>query len=107
MARGRKTRVVLDITSEQRHVLTGWPRSTTIRAGLAKRGRLIRMLADGASISHISRTVGMRRRFSYKWVTRFRTHGIDGLYDKAGRGRKPFFPTPGRSPSGAEGLRAA
>jgi hypothetical protein len=107
MARGRKTRVVLDITPEQRQVLTGWQRSTTIRAGLAKRGRIILMLADGASISHISHTVGIQRRFIYKWAERFGKHGIDGLHDKTGRGRPPFFSTPCCHPSGADGVRAA
>jgi len=107
MAQGRKTSVVIDITREQRELLTAWQRSTTMRAGLAKRGRIILMLADGASISHISRTVDIRRRFIYKWAERFRQHGIAGLHDKAGRGRKPFFPTPRRHPSGADGVRAA
>jgi hypothetical protein len=81
MARGRKTSVVLDISPEQRHILTAWQRSTTVRAGLAKRGRILLLLADGASISHISRAVDIRRRVIYKWAERFRTHGIDGLYD--------------------------
>jgi hypothetical protein len=107
MARGRKTSVVIDIIPEQRHVLIRWQRSTTIRSGLAKRGRLILMLADGASISHISRAVDIRRRFIYKWAERFRTYGIDGLYDKVGRGRNPFFSTPCRHASGADGVRAA
>lgn len=107
MARGRKTSVVIDITPEQRQVLTGWQRSTIIRSGLAKRGRIILMLADGASISHISRAVDIRRRFIYKWAERFRKHGIKGLHDKAGRGRKPFFSTSCRHPSGADGVRAA
>lgn len=107
MARGRKTRVVIDITPEQRHILTQWQRATTIRSGLAKRGRILLLLADGASISHISRTVNIRRRFIYKWVERFRTHGINGLYDKAGRGRKPFFPTSRRDPSSPDSVRAA
>ena len=107
MARGRKTSVVIDITPEQRPVLIGWQRSTPIRSGLAKRGRIILMLADGAAISHISRTVDLRRRFIYKWVERFRKHGIDGLSDQAGRGRKPFLSTPCRHSSGADGVRAA
>jgi hypothetical protein len=107
MARGRKTSVVIDLTLEQRHVLTGWQRSTTIRSGLAKRGRIILMLAEGMSISHIARTVDIQRRFIYKWAERFRTYGIDGLYDKAGRGRKPFFSPACCSPSRADGMRAA
>lgn len=107
MAKGRKTSVVIEITLEQREILTAWQRSTTIRAGLAKRGRIILMLADRVSISHIVRTVAIRRRFIYKWAERFRKHGIDGLHDKAGRGRKPFFSPPRRHPSGTDGVRAA
>lgn len=107
MAQGRKTSVVVDITPEQREVLTAWQRSTTIRAGLAKRGRIILMLADGAPISQISRTMPIRRRFIYKWAERFRQYGLEGLHDKAGRGRKPFFSTPRRPPFGSDGVRAA
>src|SRR5687768_16067334 len=107
MAQGRKTSVVIDLAPDQRQVLTAWQRSTTIRAGLAKRGRIILMLADGTSISHISRTVDIRRRFIYKWAERFRKHGIAGLHDKAGRGRKPFFYTGRRDASGDDGERAA
>ena len=45
------------------------------------------MLAEGDSVSHISRTVGIRRRFIYKWVARFNKQRIAGLADKPGRGR--------------------
>ena len=107
MAQGRKTRVVIDITLEQRALLTAWPRSTTRRAGLATRGRLILMLADGASISHLARTVDIRRRLIDTWAERFRQPGIAGVHDQAGRGRKPCVPPPRRQPSGAEGVRAA
>jgi transposase-like protein len=107
MAQGRKTSVVLHLTSEQRQVLTSWQRSTTMRAGLAKRSRIILMLAEGASISHISRTVDIQRRFIYKWAERFRKHGIAGLHDKAGRGRKPFFSSGRCDASGPDGVRAA
>jgi hypothetical protein len=107
MARGQKTSVVIEITPKQKQILSAWQRSTTIRSGLAKRGRIILMLADGASISHISRTVDIQRRFIYKWAKRFLDHGIDGLYDKAGRGRKPFFSTSRRHPSGSDSVRAA
>jgi len=107
MAKGRKTSVVIDITLEQREILTAWQRSTIIRAGLAKRGRVILMLADGASISHMSRTVAIRRRFISKWAERLCKQGIAGLHDQAGRGRNPFVSTSHRHPSGADGGRAA
>lgn len=45
------------------------------------------MLADGTTIVQIADTVGMSRRFVYKWVQRFLPHGIEGLRDKPGRGK--------------------
>ncbi len=87
MVRGRKTNLVVDLTPEERHTLESWQRSTTIRAGLARRGRIILLMAQGASISHVSRTVGIRRRFIYKWVDRFQDQGVTGLTDKPGRGQ--------------------
>ncbi len=87
MVRGRKTNLVVCLTTEERDILESWRRSTTIRAGLARRGRIILLMAEGTSISHVSRTVGIRRRFIYKWVGRFQDQGVAGLTDKPGRGR--------------------
>ena len=86
MARGRKTALTIQLTSEERHALTAWQRSTTIPAGRARRGRIILQLADGVPISHIALTVGISRRFVYKWAKRFLQHGVEGLADKPGRG---------------------
>ena len=44
------------------------------------------MLADGHSVSQISRTVGIRRRFIYKWAYRFLEERLPGLADRPGRG---------------------
>jgi len=46
------------------------------------------LLADGMSLIHIATTVGMSRRFVYKWVQRFQQEGVAGLTDKPGRGRR-------------------
>lgn len=92
MAQGRKTNVTITLTKEEKTVLRAWQRSTTIRAGLAKRGRIILMVADGIPISEVARTVGIRRRFIYKWANRFNKKRLAGLIDKSGRGRKPRFP---------------
>lgn len=88
MARGRKTTLEIHLTPEERRTLMSWQRSTTIPAGLAKRSRIILLLADGEAISHIALIVGISRRFVYKWVSRFLTYRLDGLVDKVGRGRK-------------------
>ncbi len=85
--RGRKTQLRVALTPGDRTILESWQHSTTIDSGLARRGRIILLMSEGASISDISRTVGIRRRFIYKWVERFQTLGVPGLSDKTRRGR--------------------
>jgi hypothetical protein len=46
-------------------------------------------MADGVPISHIAATVGISRRFVYKWAQRFLQTRLEGLGDKPGRGRRP------------------
>jgi len=87
MPRGRKTALTIHLTAEQRQTLTAWQRSTTIRAGLARRSRLMLLLSDGATITEAGRLVGLSRRFVSKWVQRFLQDGLEGLADKPGRGR--------------------
>ena len=89
MARGRKTSLTIHLTHEERRTLLAWQRATTIRAGLVRRARMILLLADGVSITAIAATVGISRRFVYKWVQRFLEQGVEGLADKPGRGRVP------------------
>ena len=86
MARGRKTALHIRLTPADRQTLRAWQRSTTLPAGRARRGRIILQLADGVPVSHIATTVGISRRFVYKWVRRFLEKGIEGLTDKPGRG---------------------
>ncbi len=90
--RGRKTQLSVTLAPGDRILLETWQRSSTIQAGLARRGRIILLMSEGASISQISRTVGIRRRFIYKWVDRFQSLGVSGLSDKPGRGRASQFP---------------
>ena len=86
MARGRKTSLTIHLTPAERRTLRAWQRATTIPAGLARRGRMILLLADGMTITDIATTVGISRRFVYKWVQRFLAEGVEGLADKPGRG---------------------
>jgi hypothetical protein len=88
MARGRKTSPTIHLTPAERRTLLAWQRATTIPASLARRGRIIILLADGMTITDIATIVGVSRRFVYKWVQRFLTEGIEGLADKPGRGRR-------------------
>src|SRR5918912_4167639 len=76
MARGRKTSFTIRLTPAQRQTLLAWQRATHIPAGLARRGRLILLLADGMTITDIATMVGLNRRFVYKWVQRFLEEGL-------------------------------
>jgi len=87
MPRGRKTVLTIHLTADERQTLMAWQRSTTMPAGRTRRGRIILLLADRMPISQIATTVGISRRFVYKWAHRFQAYGIAGLSDKPGRGQ--------------------
>ncbi len=59
MARGRKTSLTISLTVEEPQTLMAWQRSTTIRAGRAKRGRVILLIADRVPLSHIATISGV------------------------------------------------
>ena len=82
------------MTPAERQTLRAWQRARTIPAGLARRGRMIVLLADGMTITDITKTVGISRRFVYKWVQRFLEQGVAGLADKPGRGGRRREPRP-------------
>jgi len=101
MARGRKTALSIQLTPAQRQTLLAWQHATTIAAGQARRGRIILLMADGVPISAIAATVGISRRFVYKWVQRFLAQGMVGLTDKPGRGSRRLAPRPALAESHA------
>jgi len=106
MASGRKTSLVIQLNKEEENELQHWQRSTTIRAGLVRRGKVILLLAKGLSVSEVARRVGIRRRLVYTWAKRFTKHRLGGLSDKNGRGRKAVFSPRGGDLSGQDRLRA-
>jgi len=88
MARGRKTSFTIQLTPAQRQTLLAWQHSTSIPAGLARRARIITLLADGVTITDIAAIVDMSRRHTYKWIQRFVQEGLEGLEDKPRRDRR-------------------
>ena len=88
MVRGRKTSFTIHLTPAERQTLLAWQRSTTISAGLARRGRMLVLLADGVPISHVAAVVGLSRRHVYKWVRRFLEERLEGMTDR----RRPHPP---------------
>src|SRR5437870_11475716 len=88
MARGRTTSFTIRLTPADRLTLLTWQRATTVPAGLARRARLLVLLADGMTITAAAATVGLSRRHSYKWIRRFVQEGLEGLAAKPGRGQR-------------------
>jgi len=88
MAQGRKTALTIRLTPTERQTLMAWQWSTAVPAGLARRGRIILLLAEQMPIVEIAATVGISRRFVYKWVHRFLQEGLAGLANKPGRGSR-------------------
>ena len=88
MTRGRTTSLTIRLTPTERRTLLVWLRATSISAGLARRARILLLLADGVTITDIAATVGISRRHTYKWIQRFVQKGLEGLEEKPGRGRR-------------------
>jgi transposase len=101
MARGHKTSLTIRLTPTQRRTLLAWQRATTIAAGRARRARMIVLVAAGMPITDIAATVGVSRRFVYKWVQRFLENGMAGLANKQKRGHRRVPSTPAQAESHA------
>jgi hypothetical protein len=106
MARGRQTSLVVVLSPQERETLERWQRATTMAAGLARRGRIILLLAEGHAPSQVAQWVGGQRGVVRQGATRFLAHRLDGLADPPGRGATGGFFPGGRGPRGAAGLRA-
>ena len=70
-----------------RDVLTGMVRSTSIRAGLALRARIVLLAADGTPNVDIAELVGVSRPTVNLWRARYAESGVGGLEDEPKAGR--------------------
>jgi hypothetical protein len=105
MVRGRKSSLRIVRSPEEQHTLERWQRSTTIAAGRTRRGKIILLLAAGASPSAVAQAVGVQRTVVRHWAKRVLAQRLDGRSDAPGRGAKGGFSPGGRDPRGAPGLR--
>jgi len=78
MAHGRLTSLTIRLAPAERLMLLPWQRATTISAGVARRARIVVLLADGMTITDIATMVGRRRRHVSTWVQRFLHEGLQG-----------------------------
>ncbi|HXH78938.1 IS630 family transposase [Nocardioides sp.] len=77
----------LVLRSGDREVLEGWTRSSTVRAGAAKRARILLLAADGVGNRRIAELVGASPTTVIAWRERYTEHGLAGLADRDRPGR--------------------
>jgi hypothetical protein len=92
MARGRKSILVIQLSTREHEILEHWQRTTTLASGLTRRGRIILLLAEGYTQHHVAQVIGVRRSVVRKWAKRFLAQRIAGLHDARGRGLKGGSP---------------
>ena len=95
--RGRPSRLKVEIDDTTRATLEGWLRRQKTAVGLATRARAMLLLAAGQPYTHTAAQVGLAERHVRKWAKRFVAQGIAGLQDQPRPGRRPVFPSGGRS----------
>jgi hypothetical protein len=92
MARGRRSSLHIVLSPAERATLERWQRSTTLAAGLARRGRLILLLAAGHSQSDVAQMVGILRGIMRQWAKRFLVQRLDRLADALAEAPRAVFP---------------
>jgi hypothetical protein len=70
-----------------REELSRLTRSSSVRAGLAQRARIVLLAADGVSNTAIAEMVGVSRPTVISWRDRYLARGMDGLDDRPRSGR--------------------
>jgi transposase len=79
--------VSVEVPPGDREVLTSWVRSRSIRAGLARRARVVLLAADGTGTNEIVRRTGLSKPTVIFWKRRYAAEGIGGLADRPKPGK--------------------
>ena len=79
--------VSVDVPSADREVLQSWTRSSSVRAGLAQRARIVLLAADDVPVKDIVERVGVSKPTVIGWKRRYAAEGLAGLDDRPKPGR--------------------
>ena len=79
--------VCVEVPPRDREVLASWVRSTSIRAGLAQRARIVLLAGDGLGTNEIVRRTGVSKPTVILWKKRYAAEGIGGLEDRPKPGK--------------------
>src|ERR1700758_2153425 len=82
----------IELAVEEAEELGRRARATTVSVRDRRRAEIILLSAQGLTQQRIAEQLGISRLAVNRWVGRFALHRLDGLNDRAGRGRKPWLP---------------
>jgi len=82
----------IELALEEAEELGRRTRATTVSVRDRRRAEIIVLSAQGLTQQRIAEQLGISRLAVNRWVGRFALHRLDGLNDRAGRGRKPWLP---------------
>ncbi len=77
----------VQIRDEDRTTLLSWTRSSSVRAGVATRAKIVLAAGNGEGTSSISRRLGVSRPTVIQWRERYAAAGLAGLDDAERSGR--------------------
>jgi len=77
----------VQIRDEDRATLLSWTRSSSVRAGVATRAKIVLAAGNGEGTSSISRRLGVSRPTVIQWRERYAAAGLAGLDDAERSGR--------------------
>src|ERR1700758_1131566 len=82
----------IELAAEEAEELSRRARATTVSVRDRRRAEIIVLSVRGLTQQRIAEQLGISRVAVNRWVGRFALHRLDGLSDRAGRGRKPWLP---------------
>jgi transposase len=77
----------LMLPDSDREILEKWVRSSTTKAGLVTRARIVLLAADGVAHAEIARRFSIARQTVINWRSRYESCGVAGLFDEERSGR--------------------
>src|SRR5207253_2899743 len=82
----------IELAAEEAEELSRRARAMTVSVRDRRRAEIIVLSAQGLTQQRIAEQLGISRVAVNRWVGRFALQRLDGLSDRAGRGRKPWLP---------------
>src|SRR5882762_3800094 len=82
----------IELALEEAEELSRRTRATTVSVRDRRRAEIVLLSAQGLTQQRIAEQLGISRLAVNRWVGRFALCRVDGLNDRAGRGRKPWLP---------------